>query len=187
VHVRVDLDALRRGSLGPGEVCEIPGVGPVPVQTARDLLGDALCDLVITNGVDVTTVCHLGRSIPTALNTALLERDRHCVVPGCDLTEGLERDHWIVAFAQGGPATIENLARLCGHHHYLRTHQGFELLGGPGRWRWLPPPTPRPPSGRRGRRRGSTKGRTPPPPTAPPPPPAGATDGPDPPLFTVEE
>ncbi|MBF6555332.1 MAG: hypothetical protein IVW52_04065 [Acidimicrobiales bacterium] len=92
-----------------------------------------------------------------------------------------------MAFAQGGPATIENLARLCGHHHYLRTHQGFELLGGPGRWRWLPPPKPRPPSGRRGRRRGSTKGRTPPPATASPPPPAGATDGPDPPLFTVEE
>src|SRR5580704_9197516 len=183
---RVHLDALRRGSLGPGEVCEIPGVGPVPVQTARDLLGDALCDLVITNGVDVTTVCHLGRSIPTALDTALLERDRHCVVPGCDQTEGLERDHWIVAFAQGGPATIENLARLCGHHHYLRTHKGFELLGGPGRWRWLPPTTPRPPSGPRGRRRRTPPGRTPPP-TAGPPPPAEATGSPDPPLFTVEE
>jgi hypothetical protein len=187
VHLRVDLDALRRGSLGPGEVCEIPGVGPVPVQTARDLLGDALCDLVITNGVDVTTVCHLGRSIPTALDTALLERDRHCVVPGCDVTEGLERDHWIVAFAHGGPATLENLARLCGHHHYLRTHQGFELLGGPGRWRWKPPTTPRPPSGPRGTRRRRTPGRTPPPPTAGPPPPTEAPDSPDPPLFTVEE
>jgi hypothetical protein len=110
VHLRVDLDALRRGSLSDGEVCEIPGVGPVPVQTARDLLGDALCDLVITNGTDITTVCHLGRSIPRALNTALIERDRHCVVPGCDVTKGLERDHWIVSFVRGGPATIENPA-----------------------------------------------------------------------------
>src|SRR5580704_3630535 len=192
VHVRVDLDALRRGSLGPGEVCEIPGVGPVPVQTARDLLGDALCDLVITNGVDVTTVCHLGRSIPTALDTALLERDRHCVVPGCDVTEGLERDHWVVAFAHGGPATLENLARLCSHHHYLRTHQGFKLLGGPGRWRWKPPTAPRPPSGPRGRRRRRTPGRTPSPPTAGAPPTEAteatdSPDSPDPPLFTVEE
>jgi len=142
VHVRVDLDALRRGSLDAGEVCEIPGVGPVPVQTARDLLGDALCDLVITNGTDVTTVCHLGRSIPAALDVALTERDRYCVVPGCDATKGLERDHWIVSFKDGGPATLENLARLCSHHHYLRTHRGFSLHGGPGRWRWEPPDHP---------------------------------------------
>ncbi len=151
VHVRVDLDALRRGSLDAGEVCEIPGVGPVPVQTARDLLGDALVDLVITNGTDVTTVCHLGRSIPAALDVALTERDRQCVVPGCDATQGLERDHWIVSFKDGGPATMENLARLCSHHHYLRTHQGFSLHGGPGRWRWEPPDHPLGPS--RGRSR----------------------------------
>src|ERR1019366_4284820 len=70
VLVRVDLDALRRGSVGPGGVCEIPGVGPVPVETARELMGDAITRLVITNGVDVTTVCHLGRSIPAHLRTA---------------------------------------------------------------------------------------------------------------------
>ncbi|MHB1712612.1 MAG: hypothetical protein ACYCV7_14650, partial [Acidimicrobiales bacterium] len=29
--------------------------------------------------------------------------------------------------------------RLCAHHHYLRTHKGFELTGGPGRWRWVTP------------------------------------------------
>ena len=153
VHVRVDLDALRRGSLGAGEVCEIPGVGPVPVQTARDLLGEGLCDLVITNGVDVTTVCHLGRSIPAALDVALVERDRHCVVPGCDATHRLERDHWIVSFKDGGPATMENLARLCSHHHYLRTHQGFSLHGGPGRWRWEPPAHPKANSRTRSRSR----------------------------------
>ncbi len=178
VHVRVDLDALRRGSLDAGEVCEIPGVGPVPVQTARDLLGDALVDLVITNGTDVTTVCHLGRSIPAALDVALTERDRRCVVPGCDATQGLERDHWIVSFKDGGPATLENLARLCSHHHYLRTHRGFSLHGGPGRWRWEPPdhplgssrgrsrPRPRRPTGSSGSS-GSSKTKAPTRPTGP--------------------
>jgi hypothetical protein len=186
VHLRVDLDALRRGSLSDGEVCEIPGVGPVPVQTARDLLGDALCDLVITNGTDITTVCHLGRSIPRALNTALIERDRHCVVPGCDVTKGLERDHWIVSFARGGPATIENLARLCAHHHYQRTHQGFQLHGGPGRWWWEPPATPKPstrPNRKATKRRAGADKASPTPKTRPPAP----GDPPDPPLFTIEE
>ncbi len=143
VHLRVDLDALRRGEVGRGETCEIPGVGPVPIDTARNLMGDALVDLVIANGVDVTTICHLGRSIPTALRTALVERDRTCVVPECDVAQGLEIDHWRISFSEGGPASLANLARLCPHHHYLRTHQGFRLSGGPGRWAWEAPPSPK--------------------------------------------
>ncbi len=139
VHLRVDLDALRRGALDDGERCEIPGVGPIPIATARELMGDSITDLVITNGVDVTTVCHLGRSIPASLKTAVIARDETCVVPGCDVATGLEFDHWAVSFAEGGAASLENLARLCGHHHYLRTHKGFHLEGGPGRWSWRSP------------------------------------------------
>ena len=126
-------------------MCEIPGVGPVSVETARELMGDAITRLVITNGVDVTTICHLGRSIPAALRTALIERDPNCVIPGCDVAGGLEIDHWGIAFSEGGPASLDNLARLCSHHHYLRTHQGFTLTGGPGKWRWTPPARGRPP------------------------------------------
>jgi hypothetical protein len=139
VLVRVDLGALRRGTVVGGELCEIAGVGPVPVATARSLMGDAITDLVIQDGVDVTTICHLGRSIPAALKTALIARDPTCVVPNCDVATGLEFDHWSVPFAEGGAASLENIARLCRHHHYLRTHKGFELSGGPGSWRWSPP------------------------------------------------
>jgi hypothetical protein len=148
VTLRVDLDALRRGTVGTGEVCEIPGVGPVSVDTARGLMGDALFHLVITNGVDVTTICHLGRSIPTALRRAVVDRDRTCVVPGCDVAQGLEMDHWGLSFIDGGPATLENVARLCSHHHYLRTHRGFRLSGGPGRWAWEAPAKPKVPAKR---------------------------------------
>jgi hypothetical protein len=182
VHLRVDLDALRAGSLRPGGTCEIPGVGPVSIQTARDLMGDAICDLVITDGCDVATVCHLGRSIPAALRTALVERDPICVVPGCDVAHGLEIDHWDVPFAEGGPTRLSNLARLCRHHHYLRTHQGFQLSGGPGTWHWEPPSTPKPGSNRK---RPAKRGRSTPTST-----PADQPDrtGPfDPPLFTIEE
>jgi hypothetical protein len=193
VTLRVDLDALRSGLLGPGGVCEIPGVGPVPLDTARSLMGDAITTLVVTNGVDVTTVCHLGRSIPRALRAAVVERDRVCVVPGCDVTTGLEIDHWMVDFAAGGPATLANLARLCHHHHYLRTHRGFQLSGGPGRWRWESPATPK---AQKQTSRPNRRTRTNPAsgPSAAPAPwsnvgarTADAPDDPDPPLFTVEE
>lgn len=165
VIVRVDLDCLRNGVVGPRGICEIPGVGPVSVDTARSLMGDAWLKMVITNGVDVTTVCHLGRSIPQALRTALCERDRTCVVPGCDVATGLEIDHWGITFAEGGVASLDNLCRLCSHHHFLKTHRGFTLSRANGTWRWDPPP------------RGST---TDPPGTDPP-----GTDEPT--LFSFDE
>jgi hypothetical protein len=64
MHLRVPLAALRRGRLEDGESCEIPGVGPVPLATARNVFGDAILKIIIIKGVDVTTVCHLGRAVP---------------------------------------------------------------------------------------------------------------------------
>jgi hypothetical protein len=158
VHVRVDLDALRSGVVGPHGICEIPGVGPIPVDTARELMGDALCELVITNGIDVTTITKMGRAIPAALLRALDERDATCVVPGCDAVTGLENHH-IVEVQDQGPTAMWNLAKLCAHHHDLRHHGGFTLAGGPGSWQWIPPggdPDPpdqrtKRPTGRNGR------------------------------------
>jgi hypothetical protein len=157
VHIRVDLEALRRGSVAPGEVCEIPGVGPVSVDWARDQLGDALCDLVVTDGVDVSTVVRLGRHIPASLKTAILERDQRCVVPGCHKRLGLEHDHWQVGFADGGEISYDNLARLCTGHHYQRTHQGFTLSRDSGEWRWEPPEHPPDDSRAKNARRPSQK------------------------------
>jgi hypothetical protein len=50
-------------------LCEITGVGPVPVEVARRLLGESILKLVITNGVDVANVTHLGRG-PTWLSAS---------------------------------------------------------------------------------------------------------------------
>jgi len=66
-------------------------------------------------------------------------RDRACVVPGCNKRVGLEIDHYRVAFADGGETKLENLARICRFHHYLKTHAGYRLTGAPGAWRWLTP------------------------------------------------
>ncbi|HWF23699.1 MAG TPA: hypothetical protein VG226_16210, partial [Acidimicrobiales bacterium] len=109
VHLRVDLAALRRGQLEGGECCEIPGVGPVPIETARSVLGDAVLRLVITNGSDIATVSNLGRTIRAPLRTALIERDQTCVVPGCNVREGLEIDHRIIPVVEDGETALWNL------------------------------------------------------------------------------
>src|ERR1700733_1843819 len=144
VHLRVDLAALRRGHLKEAECCEIPGVGPVPIETARELLGDAIVELVITKGRDIASVTHLGRTVRAPLRRALIERDQTCVIPGCDVREGLQIDHRIIPVVENGETALWNLARLCRHHHYLRHHAGFRLEGGPGDWQWLPPEKPPP-------------------------------------------
>lgn len=98
--VRIDFAALMRGSVEPGEMCEIPGVGPVPVAVARDVLGSELCDIVIHHGTDIRTVVCGSRSATLALRRAVLERDGYVCVD-CRSPFGLELDHF-------QPASITN-------------------------------------------------------------------------------
>jgi hypothetical protein len=139
MHLRVDLAALRRGRIDAGEVCEIAGIGPVPLATAVNEIGESILKVVISDGKDVTTVCHLGRAVPAHIRSALEDRDETCVVPGCRVTRGLEIDHYQVAFCDDGPTELWNLARLCHWHHQLKTYGGFALTGGPGCWEWDAP------------------------------------------------
>jgi hypothetical protein len=139
LRIRVDLEALKRGHTIAGETCSIPGIGPVPVEIARSVLGEALLELVITDGTDVSTVVTDSRTIRRALRVALEERDPTCCVPGCNTADPLEVDHYVTDFIAGGTTEASNLARLCSYHHYVKTHKGWRLEGGPGHWRFVCP------------------------------------------------
>lgn len=141
VTVLVDHAALLRGATEPGERCELDGIGPVPLATARAMMADAFLAAVVTDGVDVRAVAHLGRRPTARQRTALQVRDRTCVVPGCDQTERLEIDH-VDGWAVTRVTTLDRLARLCRHHHHLKTYEGWTLTGTPGDWHWDPPGQP---------------------------------------------
>ena len=126
VIVRVDLSALRRGRALPGELCELDGQGPVPVTVAQSLLDDAFLSLVFTEAGDIRSVAHRGRTINAHLRTALVFRDRCCVVPGCRVAYGLEIDH-VEPLEFGGDTRLDNLALLCRHHHRMKTYDGWIL------------------------------------------------------------
>jgi hypothetical protein len=188
VIVRVDRDALVRGRVGPGERCELDGMGPIPVPLARALAVDSFLALVFTEAGDIRAVRHLGRTINATLRTALAFRDRGCVVPGCAMPYGLEIDH-VHPVALGGPTALDNLALLCRHHHRLKTYDGWVLeRHGPSDedpgWSFSPPPafgqepdlgldrpdaTPMPTSRRRDRPPDADPPAHPPPPDRPPP------------------
>jgi hypothetical protein len=140
--VVVDASALRRGSLAPGEHCEIEGIGSVSVEAATELLGEAMARFVITSGRDVASVTSSTRWVPPPTAAALVVRDRCCVVPGCGKRLGLEIDHCDIDYADGGPTSFENLARLCPEHHDMKTHGGWKLLRSRDGWSWVAPAHP---------------------------------------------
>jgi hypothetical protein len=95
--VRVDLAALDRGELAPGEVCEVAGRGPIPVADAwRMIDGDAFVAAVATKGSEIEKVVHLGRK-PTVLQRTALEwfSAGECSIEGCTSPGrlGRHRDH----------------------------------------------------------------------------------------------
>jgi hypothetical protein len=143
VHVVVDHGALVRGGTADGEVCEIPGVGPVDVAWVKELLGSAFVTAVVKKGKDILTVAHVGRHVPAEVMTALVVSGRECDVDGCHQRGYLERDH-VQEHSRGGPTSFANLCWLCYAHHRLKS--GGWQLGPPEpatRKRKLRPPPAR--------------------------------------------
>jgi hypothetical protein len=136
VVLHVDLEALRRGHLEPGERCEIAGVGPVPLSTVEYLFPNAWLKIMIEKGVDVLSITHLGRGTPAHLETAVRKRQRFCAVPGCGIDYGLQCDH-IVPVNENGPTELANLVLLCHRHHYLKTNKFWRLTGEFGNYQWV--------------------------------------------------
>lgn len=128
--IRCDLAALQRGAVNGGELCEIAGLGPIPVRNAVDLLGDATWKLIVTRGVDVANVTTLSRKASAAMLAALAWRSPVCSVEGCGRTI-LQIDHRI-PWATTHHTTLSELDPLCPHHHDAKTHDGWELVDGCG-------------------------------------------------------
>ncbi len=125
-------------------MCEIAGLGPIPVRVARDLLGDAVVKLVLTKGVDVANVTHLGRGPTVAQKIALWWRTPQCTSLDCTRVQRIQFDHrrdW----AETHHTRLDDGDGLCGHCHDLKTYFGWALVDrhrqtadGPTR----PPPPP---------------------------------------------
>ncbi|HEX2849945.1 MAG TPA: hypothetical protein VHN98_05310 [Acidimicrobiales bacterium] len=148
IIVRLDHSALLRGHTIAGETCEVAGVGPVPVDTVTRLLatGDVFWAAVVTRGVDVVTVAHLGRRPSAAQLTALHWRDPACREETC-ARPVREWDHHL-DWACTHHTLLGELGGFCEHHHDLKTYRGYRLARSrlPGKVRLLPPDTADPPS-----------------------------------------
>lgn len=141
--LRADIADITRRSQPGDRTCEIPGVGPVSLPAARQLLGGPLLEHARQRGVAVGQTIHSGRQPTVAQRVALLWAQPSCSVAGCahTFTQIDHRDdwHWVKV------TELANLDRLCIHHHRLKTHQGWALIPGTGKRAFVPPTSHRHP------------------------------------------
>jgi hypothetical protein len=129
-----DLSAWRRGHAHPGEVCQLIGGGPVPVELAHELGKDAFLKAVLHDGVAVHTIKHFGRHLPAELRTALdlgpVPAFTGAQCGDCGSRFGLEYDH-INPVANKGETSFSNVQALCWGDHQAKTERDRQagLLG----------------------------------------------------------
>lgn len=142
--VRVDLTALINGHMSKGEVCEIPGIGSVSVEQARQMFGDSILRLVTTNGTAVIDVINPSRVPTEGQKIAKLWTDPKCCVAGCNSTLRLEFEHR-EDYARTGHTVLLETEHMCRYHHDLKTLDDWQLVEGTGRRAFVPPTDPRHP------------------------------------------
>jgi hypothetical protein len=139
IFVNVDAAKLTRGD-DTGGRCEIKGLGPVPVETARELMGDALLTILVKKGVDVTTIAHDGtKTMPASVRRAVLARDPECVVDVCSAPTS--EVHHRKYRSDGGEHSTANCVGTCGWCHDLIHYHGYTLEpNGDGTYHLRAPP-----------------------------------------------
>jgi hypothetical protein len=137
---------LLRGYPLDGELCDIPGQGPIPVSLIDDLIakGNYLLAVAFTRKQKVEDVYQHRRRPNTHQKTALELIFPECTVKGCTTRHGLQYDHrqdWIKTHY----TVLDGLDGLCQHHHKLKTHKNWALTTGRGKRDLVPPDDPRHP------------------------------------------
>jgi Domain of unknown function (DUF222)/HNH endonuclease len=139
-----DLDAtLLDGAREPGTallngadelgIALLDGAGELDAASARRIACDAkVIPAVLGAASEPLDMGRASYTAPTALRRALVLRDGGCAFPGCDRPHRWCHSHHVKHWADGGATELNNLVLLCGHHHRLLHHSGWEcaIVGG---------------------------------------------------------
>ncbi|VAV93912.1 hypothetical protein MNBD_ACTINO01-548 [hydrothermal vent metagenome] len=145
IDLTVSKETLTRDNDQPGH---LGGYGPVIADVARRIATSYTgteCRITLTHGnsnvEDGVTAVDTTRRYPTTAQRRRIEtRDRVCVFPGCRIPAiNCDIDH-IVAVANGGTTTDDNLAPLCRYHHRIKHEHGWTYQRTThGRYEWTSP------------------------------------------------
>jgi len=154
--VVVSHEVTRRGwtDVTDGEVCKVPGIGPVAAEVAKEIASDAFLSGVVFDGTDLRQMRRWTRHIPAAVRVALSLGEPpgfdgpKCV--DCGRRLNLEVDH-LVPVAAGGDTSLPNSGWRCDDCHDDKTATDLADLARDRRRRHNPavpphaPPLPLPP------------------------------------------
>jgi hypothetical protein len=124
--VLVSHEVAKRGwtDVREGEVCKIPGIGPIAPQVAKEIAADAFLSGVFFDGVDLRHFKRWSRGIPVEVRIALELGEPPAfdgiVCTDCGNRFRTEIDHVRPRFA-GGPASWANLKPRCWRCHQAKT------------------------------------------------------------------
>ena len=123
VTLGITIPVLSLLGMAPGDVAVLDGVGPIPIDMAKRLAGEADSMVrLLSDPVDGTVLDMEGRTrrIPKAMRRWLQQRDRTCTFPGCNRPAvDADLDH-TDDVQHGGVTASGNLAHLCRKHHTLK-------------------------------------------------------------------
>ncbi len=126
------------------EPATLDGYGPIDLDTARRLAGEATSWVRVLTHPLTGAPLALDRStyrVPTALRRWLGVTSPTCVFPGCGRpARACDLDH-LTAWSEGGTTDDDNLAPECRHHHRLRHESRWGPSRDPstGEMRWTSP------------------------------------------------
>jgi hypothetical protein len=136
---RFAAGGLGCGGTAPGE---LGWGGPISAEAVRRIGCDAGISRVITDPASVPLdVGRESRTVTAGQWAALVVRDRGCAFPGCTRPAEWCIAHHIVHWADGGPTDLDNLVLLCGYHHRVVHHHGWQVAMAADRHpKFVPPP-----------------------------------------------
>ena len=145
VAVTVPVLALLDQAPEGTEPAVVEGIGPIPLERARELAGGAEGWMRVLTHPENGMVLSVGRdrySPPPNLRRLVKWRADRCMGPGCGVPASrCEIDHRI-AWEHGGETRLENLNPFCKGHHIVKHHGGWtvrDVEGSFGAVEWISP------------------------------------------------
>jgi hypothetical protein len=125
VAVTVELEVLQK-QVGTARLGD---EGYIDAASARRIACDCkVLPIVLGSKSDPLDFGRQTRTIPHRLRRALIARDRGCAFPQCQRPPRQCHGHHLVHWADGGPTSLDNTVLLCGHHHRVIHHSGWEVV-----------------------------------------------------------
>ncbi|MSO79309.1 MAG: HNH endonuclease [Acidimicrobiia bacterium] len=134
----MDAGVADAGFASRGQRCEIPGIGPIPVTIAKQMLATAKIRELPADPALLPDYATDRRYYPPWMLAWLDQHYPVCGVEGCDADFHLEIDH-VVPKSEGGLTAIPNLWLICWYHHRLKTNEDWLVTGTTHNWDLVPP------------------------------------------------